>query len=121
VHCTIDLRVRSPERLKKGEPTVAHISEGGVSDVNVDPDYVAPAGMPPAETIEQGIPSAGDPPAGAEDGKTDNADKRDENDKRDDERTQRLGNDDVARPTADKLNDGGADTNTRTKPTKKTQ
>jgi hypothetical protein len=92
---------------------VAHISQGGVSDANVDPDYVAPPGMAPADAIDQGIPSAGE-----QDDEREN-DKRD--DERDDERTQRLGNDDVARPTADKLNDGGADTNTRAKPTKKTQ
>lgn len=103
---------------------MAHISQGGVSDVNVDPDYVAPPGVAPADAIDQGIPSAG-----AEQDDEREQDKRDENDKRDDERTQRLGNDDVthphgddvARPTADKLNDGGADTNTRAKPTKKTQ
>lgn len=94
---------------------MAHISQGGVSDVNVDPDYVAPPGVAPADAIDQGIPSAGEQDDERE------QDKRDENDKRDDERTQRLGNDDVARPTADKLNDGGADTNTRAKPTKKTQ
>lgn len=100
---------------------MAHISQGGVSDANVDPDYVAPPGMAPADAIDQGIPSAGE-----QDDEREN-DKRD--DERDDERTQRLGNDDVtrphgddvARPTADKLNDGGADTNTRAKPTKKTQ
>jgi hypothetical protein len=53
------------------------ISEGGVSDVNVDPDYVAPPGMAPADAIEAGIPSVG-------------------------ERDEQPTPDDVARPTAPK-------------------
>lgn len=57
------------------------ISEGGVSDVNVDPDYVAPPGMAPADAIEAGIPSVG------------------ERDGRDDEKPTP---DDVARPTVSK-------------------
>lgn len=31
---------------------------GGVTDQNVDPDYVAPAGMPPADALDQGIEDA---------------------------------------------------------------
>jgi hypothetical protein len=87
------------------------ISTGGVSDVNVDPDYVAPPGMAPEQAIEMGIPSAGqEPDDDKRDDKqeSDNRDNRDENDKRDDagkqgDATQRLGNDDVARPTVSKI------------------
>jgi hypothetical protein len=36
-------------------------TQGGASDVNVDPDYIAPAGVPPQDAIEQGLPDAGQP------------------------------------------------------------
>lgn len=38
---------------------MAKISGAGASDTNVDPDYIAPPGMAPADAIEQGIPDAG--------------------------------------------------------------
>jgi hypothetical protein len=67
---------------------VPRISEGGVSDVNVDPDYVAPPGMAPADAIDQGIPSAGE-----------------QDDEQDSERDATP--DDVARPTVGKVSDDG--------------
>jgi hypothetical protein len=91
---------------------MGHISEGGVSDVNVDPDYVAPPGMAPERAIEMGIPSAGEEQDDEQDEKrsereSDNVDKRDENDNTANVdksgETLRLGNDDVARPTASTL------------------
>jgi hypothetical protein len=36
-------------------------TQGGASDVNVDPDYIAPAGVPPQDAIDQGLPDAGRP------------------------------------------------------------
>lgn len=36
-------------------------TQGGASDVNVDPDYIAPAGVPPQDAIDQGLPDAGQP------------------------------------------------------------
>lgn len=36
-------------------------TQGGASDVNVDPDYIAPAGVPPQDALDQGLPDAGQP------------------------------------------------------------
>ena len=36
-------------------------TQGGASDVNVDPDYIAPAGVPPQDALDQGLPDAGRP------------------------------------------------------------
>lgn len=38
----------------------AKATEGGVSNQNVDPDYIAPAGVPVENAMEQGIPDQGD-------------------------------------------------------------
>ncbi len=37
------------------------ITSGGVSDVQVDPDYIAPPGHDPATALETGVPDAGLP------------------------------------------------------------
>ena len=40
----------------------AGATQGGTSDVNVDSDYIAPAGMPPQDAIDLGLPSVGQDP-----------------------------------------------------------
>lgn len=48
---------------------MAKATTGGVTDQNVHPDYVAPAGMPPADALDQGIEDAatGEQPKAAPD------------------------------------------------------
>jgi hypothetical protein len=40
-------------------PAMPKISRGGVTDVNVDENYIAPAGTPPQDAIDLGLPDAG--------------------------------------------------------------
>lgn len=37
------------------------ISKGGVSNTIVDPDYIAPPGVPPEVALDRGMPDAGQP------------------------------------------------------------
>lgn len=38
---------------------MAKISSAGASDMNVDPDYIAPPGMAPQDAMDAGVPDAG--------------------------------------------------------------